>query len=203
MLITFEGIDASGKSTQAKLFADFLSLSHEKNIFVREPGGTKTGEDIRQILLHKDYGMFAETEFLLFSAARAQLTREVIIPALEKGYIVVTDRFSDSSLAYQGYGRGLDIDTVKQISCFAVNNLCPDMTFFIDIPVEDAIDRMRKEMKSDRIEVEGSDFFDRVRRGYLKLEEDHASRIHVIDGTRDVEQIQDEIREIFLNHPVK
>ncbi len=203
MFITFEGIDASGKSTQAKLFAEYLSLSNRNYIFVREPGGTNAGEEIRQILLHRNHTMSGETEFLLFSAARAQLTREVILPNLDRGYIVVADRYSDSSLAYQGYGRGLDIEMVKQISSFAVSKLIPDLTFFIDIPVNEAINRMRKEMKSDRIETEGSDFFERVRRGYLKLKEEDESRFHIIDGTRDIESIQDEIRSVFLNHPVK
>ncbi len=147
MFVTFEGIDACGKSTQYNLFVNMLKEKKIPFISVREPGGTKAGEDIRKILLHNDYYLSYKTEVLLFVASRAQITKNVIEPALNNGMMVVADRFMDSSVAYQGYGRELGSDAVKFLNNFAVENCKPDITYFIDITVDEAFRRMKLSKK--------------------------------------------------------
>jgi len=195
MFITFEGIDFCGKSTQVGLLRDYL-LEQKKNVhLIREPGGTEISEKIREILLDKkNNAMVMETEIFLFSASRAQLVREVIRPYLQKGYYVISDRFHDSSTAYQGFGRGLSVDAILNIHNLAISKTIPDITFFIDIPNEIAMARKKNIAHSDldRIEVSDNTFYERVRKGYLYLAEKE-KRFRVIDGTQNIKQINEKI----------
>jgi len=195
MFISFEGIDFSGKSTQIELFKDYLVEHNKKVEILREPGGTEISEKVRQVLLdNKNNEMFAEAELLMFSASRAQLVREKIRPYLEKGIYVISDRYHDSSTAYQGYGRGIPIETVKQIHQLAIGDTIPDLTFFIDIPVGIANERRKKKSKGklDRIELADTEFYNRVRTGYLEIAKQE-ERFKVIDGTQTIETIQNQI----------
>ena len=201
MFITFEGIDFCGKSTQVELLKNYLIEKNKKVEIIREPGGTNISEEVRNILLDKKNGnMFMETEFLLFSASRAQLVREKIRPYLEKGFYVISDRFHDSSLAYQGYGRGISIEAVSSVNSLAIGPTIPDITFFIDIPVEEA--EKRKTGKTvtdlDRIEISEMNFYESVRNGYLDLSKKE-KRFRLIDGRKSIEEIHKNIiREIIL-----
>lgn len=197
MFITFEGIDFCGKSTQVELLKKYFEDKGKSVQVIREPGGTEISEKIREILLDKrNNKMYMETELLLFSASRAQLVREKIIPFLEKGQIVISDRFHDSSTAYQGFGRGLPIDSVLSVHKLAIGNTIPDLTFIIDIPVEVAVKRKAEKthQELDRIEVSSNDFFAKVRNGYLTLAEKE-KRFKVIDGTQSI----DTIHRIIIN----
>jgi len=195
MFISFEGIDFSGKSTQIELLKDYLVEHNKKVEILREPGGTEISEKVRRILLdNKNEKMFAEAELLLFSASRAQLVREKIRPYLQKGIYVISDRFHDSSTAYQGYGRGIPIEVVMKIHDLAIGDTIPDLTFFIDIPVGIANERKKKKsnVKLDRIEMADIEFYNRVRSGYLEIAR-REERFKVIDGTQTIETIQNQI----------
>ncbi|MBE0570595.1 MAG: dTMP kinase [Ignavibacteriaceae bacterium] len=195
MFITFEGIDFSGKSTQIELLKDYLVEHNKKVEILREPGGTEISEKVRRILLdNKNEKMFAEAELLLFSASRAQLLREKIRPYLQKGIYVISDRFHDSSTAYQGYGRGIPLDAVMKVHQIAIGDTIPDVTFFIDIPVGIANERKKKKskVKLDRIELADIEFYNRVRSGYLEIARQE-ERFKVIDGTQTIETIQNQI----------
>ncbi len=172
MFITFEGLDFCGKSTQVELLKKFLEEKGKTVIIIREPGGTNISEKVREILLDKNHTeMSIETELLLFSSSRAQLVREVIIPELKKGTYVISDRFHDSTIAYQGFGRGLNIDFISELQNFVINGAVPDISFYIDMPLEEIAKRKAK-MKSldlDRIERSKDDFYNKVREGYLHL----------------------------------
>lgn len=199
MFISFEGIDFCGKSTQIEKLEEYFVALSKKVKVIREPGGTIISEKIREILLDKKNDqMVMETEILLFSASRSQLVREVIRPSLNSGFVVISDRFHDSSTAYQGYGRGLSVDDIKNIHEIAVGETLPDLTFLIDIPVEVAYQRRGvKTGHLDRIEVSDNDFYSRVRNGYLQIAKEE-KRIRVIDGNRDIDLIhQDIINEII------
>lgn len=195
MFITFEGIDFCGKSTQVELLKNYFIHQGKEVIVIREPGGTKISERIREVLLDKKNSeMKMETEFLLFSSSRAQLVREVIIPSLKNNIIVISDRFHDSSTAYQGYGRGLDIEKIKIINSFAIDDTIPDITFLIDTPVEECIKRkaLKTQSELDRIELSSMSFYQKVREGYLKIAEQE-KRFFIIDGTKEVEKIHKQI----------
>jgi dTMP kinase len=195
MFISFEGIDFSGKSTQIELLKDYLVDHNKKVEILREPGGTEISEKVRRILLdNKNEIMFAEAELFLFSASRAQMVREKIHPYLEKGIYVISDRFHDSSTAYQGYGRGINLDKVQMVHQLAIGDTIPDLTFFIDIPVGIANERRKKKskVKLDRIEVADTEFYNRVRNGYLEIARKE-ERFKVIDGTQTIETIQNQI----------
>ncbi len=190
MFLTLEGIDFSGKSTQAKLLVD--ALSRERAVcFLREPGGTPISERIRSILLDKkNLELTDRAELLLFSASRAQLVTGVIRPALARGEIVICDRYYDSTTAYQGAGRGLPMDAVRTINAFATGGLVPDLTLFIDIPVEEIERRRAAAGKGfDRMEAAGREFFQRVRDGYIALAASEPDRFVRIDGTRNPEEV--------------
>lgn len=194
MFITFEGIDFCGKSTQVELLRKYLTERNKNVEIIREPGGTKISEEVRSILLDKiNDKMCNETEIFLFSASRAQLVREKIRPYLMKGYYVISDRFHDSSTAYQGFGRGLSIDAIININNLAIGDTVPDITYFVDIPVEEAENRKRQKFihELDRIEVSEKEFYEKVRSGYLYLSKDR--RFRVIDGTKSVLEIHKEI----------
>ena len=201
MFITFEGIDFSGKSTQVELLRDYLLKKNKKVEIIREPGGTEISEKVREILLDRKHNnMFMETEIFLFSACRAQLVREKIRPYLEKGIYVISDRFHDSTTAYQGFGRGLPHESVENINQLAIGYTIPDVTFFIDIPVEEA--EKRKKLKDnnhlDRIEISDLEFFHRVREGYLFLAKKE-KRFRIINGIDKIEVIHKSIvKEIAL-----
>ena len=197
-LLSFEGSEGSGKSTQiARLAAHFQALKREV-VTTREPGGTEIGEQIRNIIVHNSRGdeMCAETELLLFTAARAQLVREVIAPALLRGALVLSDRFLDSSTVYQGIGRNLAADPVNQINRFAVGNVIPDLTIVLDVPESVSLARLKQRASDlpDRMERENIDFYRKVREGYLVLARSMPERFVVIDGTRDQDWIEKTLR---------
>lgn len=194
MFITFEGIDFCGKSTQIKKLEEYLTNKNKIVKVIREPGGTLISEKIRDILLDKKNDlMFMETEVLLFSASRAQLVREKIRPFLDEGYFVLSDRFHDSSTAYQGYGRGLSVEAVRNIHKIAIGETIPDITFFIDVPIE--VIQQRRNVKAgelDRIEMSDRGFYSRVKQGYLELVKNE-KRFRLIDGNRNVELVHNDI----------
>ena len=196
IFITFEGIDGCGKSTQCEMLKDYLTEYGKEFIFVREPGGTEIGERIREILLDKkNTQMTARTELLLFEAARAQITDEVIKPALEDGKIVICDRFFDSSSAYQGMARGMGMDFVANLNKAATGGLKPDVTFFFDISAEEALVRRGKRGEaSDRIELAGLKFQEDVRQGYLELAESSGGRIVTIDARLGIDEIFEQVK---------
>ena len=191
--ITFEGIDGCGKSTQARMLLDELNNSYSiATILVREPGGTSISESIRDILLDSNRGDLGDrSESLLMTASRAQLTQDVIIPNLELGKFVIADRYSDSTLAYQGGGRGIDIDWLIDLNNYATFALVPDITFLIDIRPEEALRRM--DNNSDRIEGEGIEFQSRVRKTYHELAEKFQDRFVLLDGHNTIDDIQQKL----------
>jgi len=191
-LITFEGIDFSGKSVQANLLLGALKDRNLPVLFLREPGGTEISEKIRAVLLdNANHKMSAMTEVLLYSAARAQMVRESIIPHLEKGFVVICDRYFDSTTAYQGFGRKIDLDFIKKLNSFATEELVPDLTFLIDLDPEIALQRKKTDL--DRLEKEDLEFHQRVRNGYLEIARPNPERFVIIDGKQSIEVIQDEI----------
>ena len=195
MFITFEGIDFCGKSTQIELLKSYLLKNKKKVQVLREPGGTEISEKIRTMLLDKKNSkMLMEAEFLLFSASRAQLVREKIRPYLDEGIYVISDRFHDSSTAYQGYGRRISIEVILNIHKLAIGNTIPDITFFIDIPVEIAEQRRQEKLSEqlDRIENSNMDFYSRVRKGYFELAKNE-NRFRILDGIDNVENIHEKI----------
>ena len=202
MFITFEGLDFCGKSTQVNLIKKYFEDFGKEVELIREPGGVQISEKIRNILLdNKNSEMFSETELLLFSASRAQLVREKIIPFLKSGKVVISDRFLDSSIAYQGFGRGLNKEFVIELQKFAIGEAVPDITFFIDIPIAEVMRRKKNilETELDRIEVSESEFYENVKKGYeylSKIEE----RIITIDGTKSINDIHNEIISIISKH---
>jgi dTMP kinase len=196
-LISFEGSEGSGKSTQIAVLAAHFQKAGRDVISTREPGGTEIGEQIRNIIVHNSKGdeMCAETELLLFSAARAQLVREVIAPALTRGTIVLSDRYLDSSTVYQGIGRNLAADPVAQINRFAVGNVMPDITIVIDVPTEVGLARIRQRASDlpDRMERENIDFYQKIREGYLLLAKGMPDRFAVVDGTLEQDEVAKKI----------
>ena len=197
-LITFEGIDGAGKSTQIQLLeAEFNKLGVLYKTF-REPGGTDLSEKIREILLDKDnLELYSNTESLLFAAARAQLTVEQIKPAIAKGECVICDRFTDSTIAYQGHGRGLNIKNLEMINNIATEGLTPDITFILDIDPGKASERMKSE-SPDRMEAGGIDFFQKIRQGYHQIMEQFPYRCIVINAEQSQENISKEINQIIM-----
>ena len=196
--ITFEGIDGCGKSTQAKLLLDYMNKSGVETILVREPGGTNISESIREILLHSSSGQMGDrTESLLMTASRAQLTQDVIIPNMDQGKFVIADRYSDSTLAYQGGGRNLDIEWLIELNNYATFTLLPDITFFVDIRSEEALRRL--DSNKDRIEGEGIEFQARVRKTYHELAERFNDRYVILDGYGEI----DDIHQKVLNEMIR
>ena len=193
ILISFEGSEGSGKSTQIAHLAEHLQLVGQEVISTREPGGTEIGEQVRNIIVHNSRGdeMCAETELLLFAAARAQLVREIIAPNLMKGVVVLCDRYIDSSTVYQGVARNLSRDPVQQINQFAVGNVLPDLTIVLDVPTAVSLARIRQRASDlpDRMERENIDFYKKVRDGYLVLARSLPKRFFVVDGTLPEEKI--------------
>lgn len=198
LFITFEGLDFSGKSTQVALFSERLSRAGSQHLVLRDPGGTAIGERIRSILLdHAVLNMSEMAELFLFSASRAQLVNEIIKPNLERGTIVVCDRFYDSTTAYQGSGRGLPLDAIATINRSAAGGLVPDVTFFIDIPVSEVERRMMQHKAgADRMETSGRAFYERVRQGFLHLASTEP-RFEVLDGLLERQDIHERVWQRF------
>ncbi len=193
--ITFEGIEGSGKSTQARLFYEYCRSCGADAVLTVEPGGTEIGREIRRILLDPaNNGMHPITELLLYNASRCQLIKEVIGPSILAGRTVISDRFSDSTIAYQGYGRNIPLSTIAAIDQAATVGLKPDVTILLDVPAEVGLERNRKANKRDRLELEDIEFHKRVRQGFLKLNEAEPGRIKLIstDG-RTVDEVHEEI----------
>ncbi len=198
IFITFEGIEGAGKSTQAKLLYDYLKREGKNVILTREPGGTKTGEKIREILLTPTDEVFPPiAEVFLYEADRSFHIHNKIKPSLEKGFVVICDRFVDSTLAYQGYARGLDIGLIKYLNEIATEGVKPDITFLIDIPVEEGLKRIKEKRGLDRIEKESVEFHKKLREGFLKIAEEEKNRIAIINGLKDINEIFNEIVSIL------
>jgi dTMP kinase len=199
--LSFEGSEGSGKTTQIERLAARLQAAGREVVITREPGGTEIGEEIRHLLKHAASGhaMFPETELLLFAACRAQLVREVILPAVRAGKIILCDRFLDSTTVYQGVARQLSADPVAAINRFAVGELLPDLTVVLDVPADIGLTRARGRAgaRPDRLEQENIDFYQRVREGYLLLARSLPQRFLVVDGTLPTEEITEKIWHEF------
>ncbi|GAB6267671.1 MAG: dTMP kinase [Smithella sp.] len=206
-LITFEGIEGSGKSTQIKLVAEYLSRRNVSLVVTAEPSGTAIGRKIGSILFNREHNnMCAETEMFLFCAARSQHVREIIMPAIKQNKVVLCDRFSDATYAYQGAGRGLDNQFIKLINDYSSMLLKPDLTLLFDLPVEIGLqrankrnDNLKESSSIDRFEKENMDFHRRIREGYLNILKNDPDRFRLIDANRDVETIQKDVRTYINN----
>ncbi len=206
LFVSFEGSEGCGKSTQIRLLAEHLKAAGRQVLLTREPGGTEIGEQLRQLLQFSKAGhaMAPETELLLFTASRAQLVREVVIPALAEGVIVLVDRFLDSTTVYQGVARRLDPAEVAAINRFAVGGTLPDLTFVLDLDPQIARERMRHRQTTapDRMENQPAAFYDAVRAGYLALAQDHPERVRLLDAAGSVEDLAERIwRELSFSIP--
>lgn len=194
LFITIEGTDGAGKTTQIKLLEEYLTDKGYKVVCTREPGGTPISEKIREIIIDKNNSEMTDiTEALLYAAARAQHTSEVIIPTLNDGGIVISDRYLDSSLVYQGFARGMGEKLIKGINRYAVGELEPDITFLLRLKPEDGILRKEKQTELDRIEMEKAGFHQRVYDGYVRLSKRFKDRVKVIDALGSVEDIHNQI----------
>jgi dTMP kinase len=203
--ITFEGVEGSGKTTQIRLAGEFLREKGLEVIVTQEPGGTPLGERIREILLnHGGFDISGEAEVFLFAAARAQHTDRLILPALEKGQVILCDRFSDATIAYQAYGRGLPLETVREVCRLASRGLSPRLTLLFDLPVEKGLERAFRRIagreaasREDRFEREHLDFHRRIREGYLAIARQDPDRVKIINASRDIETTRREVRAIL------
>ncbi|MEA3470708.1 MAG: dTMP kinase [Thermodesulfobacteriota bacterium] len=201
LFITFEGIEGSGKTTQIGIAGDYLDKKKIPFIITEEPGGTGLGSELRRILLDKTSLNIAEkAELLLFAADRAQHIEEVILPAMKEGKVVLCDRFSDATIAYQGFGRGVDLDFIRTVNNFSSQSLKPDLTLLFDVPVETGLGRITSRISptgkaslEDRFEREKAEFHRRIRDGYLSLLRDEPDRIRLIDGSREVDEVAKEV----------
>jgi len=199
LFITLEGPDGGGKSSQAEGLAEYLRAENIEVLLTREPGGSPIGDQIRNVIMElENTDMDARTEFLLFSASRAQHIAEVIRPNLENGLTVISDRFFDSSLAYQGYGQRLPLDTLKAITNFATSGLTPDLTLLLDLPVEEGLRRREADGNWNRMDAYDIDFHRRVRRGYLNLAAETPERWVILNAEQSFAALQDEIRHAVM-----
>jgi len=199
--ISFEGLDFSGKSTQIVTLTDSLKEVGKDVLLIREPGGTEISEKIRSLLLDKKHMKMTDVcEVLLYSAARHQLVHEKIQTALKQNIFVIADRYVDSTTAYQGYGRQLSMPFIEQLNMIATEEMMPSITFYLDIDIKTLMDRKRiRKSEVDRLESQENIFYERIRKGYLKLAELNTSRIVVLDGTLSIEEIKIKIQEFVFN----
>lgn len=196
--ITIDGVEGAGKSTQITFVCDYLKAKGVNVILTREPGGTDVGEKIRTLLLSNSTGkMHADTELMLMFAARNEHIQNKIMPALKQGDWVLSDRFTDASYAYQGGGRGLDVSRIAQLEQWVLQDFTPDMTLLLDVPVEIGMSRVESRGKKDRIELEATDFFNRVRQAYIDRSEQFPDRIKLIDSSQTVEHTKQQIKVIL------
>lgn len=195
LFITFEGADGCGKTTQLKLLKEYLENKGFEVLLTREPGGVGLGEKIREILLNYDGDVSSKAEAFLFLADRAQNIDNIVKPAIEAGKIVLCDRHTDSTIAYQGYGRGVDLQQLKMLNNLATGGFKPDLTYVFDIDVETSQKRVGK--VKDRMEAAGVEFHNRVREGYLAIAKDEPSRVRVINSTDTIENIFEQVKAIF------
>jgi dTMP kinase len=194
LFITIEGMDGSGKTTQIGMMKNFIEQQGYEVVLTREPGGTEISEKIRNIILDPDnIEMWEITEMLLYAAARAQLVYEVIKPELDKGKVVICDRFIDSSYAYQGYGRGIDLKLIESINFAGLDGVMPDITFFFDIDPKVALARRIAATGADRIENEKSEFHSRVYKGYKERAALYSKRIKTINANREIDEIAKDV----------
>ena len=196
LFITLEGIEGSGKSTNIKVINNYLNDKNINYINTREPGGSEVGDQLRNILLNTEKKLSNQTELLLMLADRVNHIETLIQPNLEKGITVISDRFMDSSYAYQGGGREMGLDTITKI-IDGLNIIKPNLTLLFDLPVEMALERARKRSKLDRFESEDYDFHQRIRETYLFLAEEDSERIKIIDASKDIEEVESQVRKIL------
>lgn len=199
IFISIEGMDGSGKTTQIQMLREYFEKEGRKVIITREPGGTRISEDIRETILDiRNQEMGDITEALLYAASRAQHVHELIKPALERGDIVICDRFVDSSIVYQGFARGLGEEMVRTINNYAIQGIMPDITFFLDIDHATGMERKKNQQELDRLEAEKERFHQLVREGYHRLIEKEGNRIISVDASRSIETIhQDLVRAVL------
>jgi len=197
LFITFEGADGCGKTTQIKLLDEYLRSKGFSTLLTREPGAKGLGEKVREILLNYDGEVSPRCESFLFLADRAQHADCMIKPAVKNGIIVLCDRHTDSTIAYQGYGRGVNIEELRKLNDMAVNDLKPDLTLVFDIDVQTSMERVGQE--KDRMESAGIEFFERVRNGYLEIAKQEPQRVKVIDSTQSIEEIHNKVLELLKN----
>ena len=195
MFITFEGADGCGKTTQIKLIDEYLRSKGYKTLLTREPGSKGLGEKIREILLNYDGEVSSRCESFLFLADRAQHVDCIIKPALQEGTIVLCDRHTDSTVAYQGYGRGLDIEEIKKLNALATGGLKPDLTIVFDVDIETSQARVGK--NKDRMESAGIEFFKKVREGFLEIAKEEPQRVKVINSSHTIENIHKKVVELI------
>ena len=197
LFITFEGADGCGKTTQLTLLDEYFNKAGRKTLLTREPGAGILGAKIREILLNYDGEVSPNCESFLFLADRAQHVEGMIKPALEEGTIVLCDRYTDSTLAYQGYGRELDMERIKYLNNLATSGLKPDLTVVFDVDIETSLSRVGK--SKDRMESAGVDFFNRVRRGYLEIAKQEPDRVKIIDSSDTIENVHRKVIELVEN----
>lgn len=197
IFITFEGIDGSGKTTQVQLLDDHLKQINKDTVIIREPGGTEMGEKIRNLIIDINNDIADMTEALLYAASRAQLIEQIIKPSLEEQKIVLCDRFIDSSIVYQGIARELGVEKILNINRYAIDNIMPNITFYLDIPPELGIKRKKKQTKLDRIESEDLVFHNKVYEGYQKIALMYPKRIYKLDATQSKDKLHNQICTIL------
>lgn len=199
MFITLEGPEGSGKSSQLPLLAEFLRAQGHNVICTREPGGTKIGDQIREVLVRMDnVELHPRTEILLFLSARAQLVEELVLPSLDDGKIVICDRYGDSTLAYQGYGHGLDLEKLRMMLEFATDGLKPDLTILLDVDVLVGLKRKKAKDEWNRLDAYEISFHERVREGYHRLAEQDKKRWRIVDASQSPEIVQEQIRQLVI-----
>ena len=200
IFISFEGIEGTGKTIQSKLLYEYLTKKGYELTLTEEPGGTRIGLKIRDLLLSvENKGMTSLAELLLYNASRAQHIQEVIVPVMNKGAIVITDRFTDSTVAYQGYGRGIDLNIIHSLKRMVAADLQPDITILLDLDVEVGLRRNRGINKMDRLELEDVEFHKRVRNGYLDIATKEPERIKLVDASEGIEQVHNRIIKIIMD----
>lgn len=203
VFITIEGCEGTGKSTQTVLLSQALREAGLSVLELREPGGTPLGEAVRDILLDREHdGLDARAELLLYEAARAELTKRVILPALASGGVVVCDRYYDSTTAYQGYGRGLSLDEIARLNDFAASELSPDLTIVLDLDPAEGLGRATESSAPDRLEAEGIGFHERVRAGFLQIARDEPGRVTVVDASGSPDEVAVRVLDAVRRLPV-